>query len=112
MTWSLLACSVVLNGTVHYLDAQRIAPSWLLVVAVAAVPPMVLGLCVHLSVGLGEPEAAAEAPRVPEVLSAQTKDAVAGLIESGAGRRRLAKVLGVTEYQARQLIASRNGEAR
>lgn len=55
MTWALLAASVVLNGTVHYLDSTGTAPSWLLVVAVAAVPPLVLGLCVHLAVGMGRP---------------------------------------------------------
>lgn len=56
MTWALLAASVVLNGTVHYLDSTGTAPSWLLVVAVAAVPPLVLGLCVHLAVGMGRPD--------------------------------------------------------
>lgn len=39
MTWSLLATSVVLNGTTHYLTSTGTAPSWLLVVGVAAVPP-------------------------------------------------------------------------
>jgi hypothetical protein len=103
---------VILNGTVHYLDAERIAPSWSLVVAVAAVPPMVLGLCVHLSVGLGEPPAEATPALVADVVPAQAEDPVGNLIESGAGRRRLAKELGVTEHQARQLIASRNGATR
>jgi hypothetical protein len=46
----------------------------------------------------------------------QTKDLadpVTALIESGAGRGRIARELGVTEYQARQLIASsRNGVHR
>jgi hypothetical protein len=36
--------SVVLNGTPHYLQSTHTAPSWLLVIAVAAVPPTVLGL--------------------------------------------------------------------
>lgn len=112
MTWGLLTTSVILNGTVHYLDAEKIAPSWPLVVAVAAVPPMVLGLCVHLSVGLGGPPADTTPALVTGVVTADPEDPVGNLIESGAGRRRLAKELGVTEYQARQLISSRNGATR
>jgi hypothetical protein len=38
--------SVPLNGTVHYLESTHTLPSWLLLVAVATVPPPVLGLCV------------------------------------------------------------------
>lgn len=56
MTWSLLAVSVVLNGTEHYLESTRTAPSWLLVVAVAAVPPSVLGLTLHLAVDMRRPD--------------------------------------------------------
>ncbi len=41
-----------------------------------------------------------------------TPDPVAELLEQGAGRRRLARELGVTEHQARQLLADRNGVAR
>lgn len=36
-------------------------------------------------------------------------DRLAALIAEGAGRRRVARELGVTEYQARELLASRNG---
>jgi hypothetical protein len=51
----LWAVSVVLNGTTHDLKSTRTAPSWLLVLAVAAVPPTVLGLWVHLAAELGSP---------------------------------------------------------
>lgn len=120
MTWALLAVSVVLNGTTHYLESTHTAPSWLLVVAVAAVPPTVLGLCVHLAVGMGGPVRTGPLVHEPD----RTQDAtdtpmgvnpnpVAELIEAGASRRQVAAELGVTEYRARQLIAStrisRNG---
>lgn len=59
MTWGLLATSVLLNGTVHYLGSTGTEPSWMLVVAVAAVPPIVLGLCVHLTIGMGHGSAPA-----------------------------------------------------
>jgi hypothetical protein len=69
MTWSLLATRVLLNGTTHYLMSTGIPPSWLLVVAVSAVPPTVLGLCVHLAVGLGRDATAegSELIRTPEL---------------------------------------------
>lgn len=127
MTWGLLGCSVVLNGTVHFLDATRVAPSWLLVVAVAAMPPTVLGLCVHLAVGLGghiEPAASA-ADGLDELggdentpdwwADAPFADTPGGraaeLLASGVGRRKLAAELGVTEHEARKIIAGRNGVA-
>lgn len=48
MTWGLILLSVVLNGTVHYLTTEGTPPGWMLVVLVAAVPPAVFGLVVHL----------------------------------------------------------------
>jgi hypothetical protein len=71
---------------------------------------MVLGLCVHLSVGLGEPAVESGSSLLAEVVTAE--DRVASLIESGAGRRRLARELGVTEHQARQLLTSRDGATK
>jgi Protein of unknown function (DUF2637) len=53
MTWALLATSVGLNGTDHFLASTMLAPSWWLIVAIAAVPPTVLGCVVHLAVGIG-----------------------------------------------------------
>ena len=121
MTWALLATSVILNGTTHYLESTHTAPTWLLVVAVAAVPPTVLGLCVHLAVGMGRPDNR-RAPRdssvagstdTPEVWGGDpdTTDPVAELIAKGVGRRKLAAELGVTEHAARQLLAARNEAA-
>jgi len=108
MTWGLLGCSVVLNGTVHYLDATYTGPSWLLVVAVAAMPPTVLGLCVHLAVGLGDPPVAA----VVNHPTVSDEDPVSELIESGVGRRKLAEALNVSEYRARRLLAERSEVAQ
>jgi hypothetical protein len=130
MTWCLLAVSVVLNGTVHYLESTHTPPSWLLVVAVAAVPPTVLGLCVHLAVGMGgsahsdlarpahtlqvrDHVAESTTPRDVSTgdAEARTCDPLAELISQGAGRRKVADVLGVSEYQARKLMAaSKNGD--
>jgi uncharacterized protein DUF2637 len=122
MTWSLLAVSVLLNGTTHYLESTHTPPSWLLVVSVAAVPPTVLGLCVHLAVGLGTVTAAAVRHVEPldeyrwgdePTPDADTSDPVTELIESGAGRRKLATELGVSEHQARKMLAAaRNGDGR
>lgn len=114
MTWGLLAASVVLNGTVHYLTAERIAPSWLLVVAVAAVPPAVLGLVVHLAVG----DRAGATNVAPEPV---TGDPEPDLVERARellaedpkiGRGTLARELGVSEWQARQALAATNGHSR
>jgi hypothetical protein len=136
MTWCLLAISVILNGTVHWLESTGGRPSWWLVVAVAAVPPTVLGLCVHLAVGMGGP-----GPAVPnsrglvhdegndhevggptrggEVEPGRNLDRAADttdtqqldeLLAQGAGRRRVAAQLGISEHQARQMLAAaRNG---
>jgi len=104
MTWALLAISVLLNGTTHYLTSTTTAPSWLLVVAVAAVPPTVLGLCVHLAVGMAAaPEAPAEDPVAePELLDrARQVIAVSG---GQVGRNTLARELDVSEWQARRLL--------
>jgi hypothetical protein len=103
MTWSLLAISVVLNGTTHYLTSTGTPPSWLLVVAVAAVPPTVLGLCVHLAVAL--PIGNIETSPMGDI------DPVAELPE-GLGRRRLARELEISEYEARKLLRSRDGVAQ
>jgi hypothetical protein len=114
MTWSLLAISVILNGTVHWLESTGFSPSWLLVVGVAAIPPLVLGLCVHLAVGLGAPEGPLVGvqgfSKEPDPsLTGISSDPVAELIAEGAGRRRIAKVAGISEHKARQLMAERNG---
>lgn len=119
MTWSLLAISVVLNGTVHWLESTGTAPSWLLVVGVAAIPPLVLGLCVHLAVGLGAETEAHSGVHgftkepldigTTDIQDLDTPDPVAELLDQGVGRRRLARELDISEHAARQLLASRNG---
>lgn len=52
MTWTLLGVSVLQNGTVHWLIAAHETPEWWLITMAATVPPIVLGLTVHLGVGL------------------------------------------------------------
>jgi hypothetical protein len=128
MTWALLAISVVLNGTVHYLTSTGTAPSWLLVVAVAAVPPTVLGLCVHLAVGMGRPGQLLAQPAGSStagwtdgamegsdpVAESLAPDPATELVAQGVGRvgrRKLAAELGISEYEARKMLASRNGHA-
>jgi hypothetical protein len=105
LTWTLLASSVAGNAVVHYLGAYHLQPPWWLVVAVSAVAPTVLGSVVHLGMLVGR----AEAGQAPGADAPQGLDPVDELLESGAGRRRIAKELGVTEHQARVIMASRNG---
>lgn len=138
MTWALLSVSVLLNGTTHFLTSTGTAPGWLLVVGVAAVPPTVLGLCVHLAVGMGAPahretpavspalppaQPAAESPVPParpkrentrptkrEILPpAPDPQRVRELSDSGMGRRAIARETGLSEHVVRQLLEARNG---
>jgi hypothetical protein len=117
MTWALLVTSVLLNGTTHYLESTGTGPGWLLVVAVAAVPPTVLGLCVHLAVGLGSDEATRAAgrdapPPVEGDLAEQARQIVAA--SPGIGRNALAQHLQILTYRARTLLTeiSTNGGCR
>jgi ABC-type microcin C transport system permease subunit YejE len=50
-----------------------------------------------------------ETPTTEVLEPAPSPDPVAVLIEAGAGRRRLARELGVSEHQARQLLAQHTG---
>jgi hypothetical protein len=124
----LLALSVAANALGHGLAAFGLAPPWWVVVTVSAVAPAVLGAVVHLAVLVGrdgpppaeaagadvtwpdrepaageETSAGAAVPTNPE--AAEPPDRAAELIAGGAGRRRLSRELGVTEYEARQLLA-------
>ncbi|MDN5856017.1 MAG: hypothetical protein L0K86_24890, partial [Actinomycetia bacterium] len=104
------------------------------VVAVSATAPAVLGAVVHLAVLVGRPEPAVVDPdAAPDAgdepigyeLTAEayaagsldehglsrrwetappTRDRATELIAGGAGRRRLSRELGVTEYEARRLL--------
>jgi hypothetical protein len=138
MTLALLASSVAGNATVHALTAYRIVPPWWLVVAVSAVPPVVLGATVHLAVLVGRPGNASSkldeafggpgedssgwAPGDPGAAPGEAgepagdaggpagEDRAAVLIAEGAGRRRLAAELDISEHAARRMLdAARNG---
>lgn len=125
----LLASSVAGNGIGHFLAAYRLPVPWLLLVAVSALAPMVLASVVHLAVvsAQDEPgpsetavEATTEEPRYQENPGSgalgqpedSSGDPVTTLIAEGVGRRRLAKELGVSEHQARQLLAARTNGRR
>lgn len=133
----LLASSVAGNALGHALAAYDLRPHWAVVVAVSAVAPAVLGAVVHLAVLAGRPgdeagedqapltvvvedEVAAlglDWPQPPALAPAGDPldgeredpgaDVVTSLIAAGAGRRRLAKELGLTEHEARQILAAR-----
>jgi hypothetical protein len=98
---TLLGLSVAANALGHGLAAFRQEPAWWVVVIVSAIAPAVLGAVVHLAVLVGrEPFTAAEATAEPDV----DDDRAAELIAAGAGRRRISRELGVSEYEARRLI--------
>lgn len=98
---ALLTLSVAANALGHGLAAFALAPAWWVVVIVSAVAPAVLGAVVHLAVLVGRIDEA----RAPEPEdSAQPTERVGELIAAGAGRRRLARELGISEYEARQLL--------
>jgi hypothetical protein len=132
----LLAASVIGNGVAHLLEAYRLEAAWWLVVAVSALAPCVLGAVVHLvvlavqdDVGTTDPLDAPNRvetgafwdPRSSQVdqvaggddltsaarMSDPAADRAAELIAEGVGRRRLARELGVSEYEARQLMQER-----
>lgn len=133
MTWAMIAISVVLNGTLHFLQTARVDPSWWLVVLVAAVPPSVFGLVVHLAVaGPAPSDDRGPAQSAPAVESRQAERApeptprAAGK-PSGmdtalvakvraykaehpdAGRPAIAREFNLTDYQARRALAATNG---
>lgn len=102
MTWTLLGVSVLQNGTVHWLIAAHQTPDWWLITLAATVPPIVLGLTVHLGVGLSRvrddldtAEAAEEVPeqvaepkprRAPE---SRSRPAPPSEMESARGQRQV-----------------------
>lgn len=130
----LLVGSVAGNALGHGLAAYSARPHWLVVVAVSAVPPAVLGAVVHLLALVAQARTApavvaadeideqaegeglidwwADAPpsttesdrRVGADLHQPSEDRAAELIASGVGRRRLAKELGVSEHSAREML--------
>ncbi|MGI5127480.1 DUF2637 domain-containing protein [Pseudonocardia sp. CA-107938] len=134
MTMVLLAVTVASNAGHLGMVAEQVDPPWWVAVLVGAIPPAVVGSTVHLVVLLtrsartdatamipvtAEPPAATQdrmaADEVwpdPQAADEREADPIADLVAVGAGRRRLARELGVTEYRARQLIAQRNNGHR
>ncbi|WP_214364963.1 DUF2637 domain-containing protein [Pseudonocardia sp. H11422] len=128
----LLTLSVAANALGHGLEAYGLAPPWWVVVVVSAIAPAVLGAVVHLAVLVGRRRVdvpGVEEPHDDEVIDLEENglsrwwetaqpvsepsltDRAQVLIAGGLGRRRLAKELGVTEHEARQLLeASRHTE--
>ncbi|MEU7813878.1 DUF2637 domain-containing protein [Pseudonocardia sp. NPDC049154] len=121
----LLALSVAANALGHGLEAYGLEPPWWVVVVVSAIAPAVLGAVVHLAVLVGRVKPAppveladddfadlGDEPlspwweSAPPVSEPSRYDRAEALIASGIGRRRLARELGVTEHEARQLLAS------
>jgi hypothetical protein len=129
----LLTLSVVANALGHGLEAYRLSPPWVVVVAVSAIAPAVLGAVVHLAVLVGRRCPEPDVPDVhepvdlgdeadfddefltehgvsrfwadaPQVAGADGEERAAVLIAAGVGRRRLARELGMSEYEARQLL--------
>ncbi|GAA2570399.1 DUF2637 domain-containing protein [Pseudonocardia hydrocarbonoxydans] len=127
MTWCLLAVTVGGNAAQLGMHAHTIAPPWWVAVLVGTIPPAVAGATVHLLVLLVRRDQAADVDdelRVDEVgavlevddridwwtdappAPAGPVDRAAELIAEGAGRRRLARELGIPEHRARALIAA------
>lgn len=119
---ALLGLSVAANALGHGLSAYGLAPPWWVVVVVSAVAPAVLGAVVHLAVLVGRPQPVVEDVPDEEPLDEHdwwesalpvADDRATELITAGVGRRRLSRELGVSEYQARQLLdRARNGTAQ
>lgn len=123
---TLLGLSVAANALGHGLAAFALAPAWWVVVIVSAIAPAVLGSVVHLAVLVGRTEEASDSEEpIPYELTARAyaagaldehgvsrhwddaptrEDRAAKLIANGAGRRRLARELQITEYEARRLL--------
>ena len=129
---ALLGLSVAANALGHGLAAFALAPAWWVVVVVSAVAPAVLGAVVHLAVLVGRIDEPADPPVLwlddeaaeLEPVNAEQLDELglsrlwdtapsarptrpqraAELIAEGAGRRRLARELEISEHEARRLL--------
>jgi hypothetical protein len=119
----LLGLSVAANALGHGLAAFALAPPWWVIVAVSAIAPAVLGAVVHLAVLVGRPPGSSAGTDAATQLTGSLDgrgisrlrddpapaepspgDRAAELIASGAGRRRLSRELGISEYEARRLL--------
>lgn len=142
LTWGLLALTVAGNAAGQGMAAAGIVPPWWVAVLVGAIPPAVVGGVVHLAVLVGRAPAVAPTPgdpgddeptdlldehglsrlwetAPPALSSAPATPAPAGddraaeLIAAGAGRRRIARELAISEHEARTLLDThRNGSTR
>ncbi|WP_219418581.1 DUF2637 domain-containing protein [Pseudonocardia nigra] len=129
---ALLGLSVAANALGHGLAAFGIAPAWWVVVVVSAVAPAVLGAVVHLAVLVGRADVSAveaapldelgnsddaellderglsrlwgRAPATQPTVVPTAEQRATVLIAEGAGRRRLARELEISEYEARRLL--------
>lgn len=119
-----LGLSVMGNGMAHWLVAFHVAPPWWAVVAVAAVPPVVLGAVAHLAAIVVTQDGRqpspdptpALAPASPAPSPATPADhqpspdpnleRVAELVASDpdVGRPTVARELNISEHQARKLL--------
>ncbi len=121
----LLAGSVAGNALGHGLAAYAARPAWWVVVAVSAVPPAVLGAVVHLAALVAQARTAPaddDAPATVEPVEGEGTppdepteseggpDRALTLIAAGAGRRRLARELDISEHQARELLERHRAE--
>jgi hypothetical protein len=140
LTFVLLGSSVAGNALSHGLSAYGMRPAWWVVVVVSGVAPAGLYAVVHLTVLCGRvdpppPEQAVEDEAIPLVSRDDQQEPapsptsppqvlpvgdpapedgeaarVAELVAAGAGRRTVARELGLTEHEARKRLAgSRNG---
>jgi Protein of unknown function (DUF2637) len=116
LTWALLALTVAGNAAHQGLTAAGVVPPWWVAVLVGAIPPSVVGAVVHVAVLVGRGGESQER----EPLHVETgdndpidrpatvpawKDRAAELIAAGAGRRKLAAELEISEHQARALLS-------
>lgn len=130
LTWALLVLTVAGNATHQGLAAADVIPPWWVAVLVGAIAPVVVGSVVHLAVLVGRTQLADDTTAEPIVVEAAVvaepavekpaadKDGgdliarAAELVADGAGRPRLRRELGVSDYRAKQLLgAVTNGSA-
>ncbi|TKG66195.1 DUF2637 domain-containing protein [Prauserella endophytica] len=129
---TMIALSVGGNATSHALVAYQVTPPWWAVVAVAAVPPAVLGAVAHLAALAVTRQTSVDAPRrvdsAPEGHAQLVQhagqagddlvDRARYLVAAGdaegvkVGRGRLARELGISENQARGLLRQLESERR
>ncbi len=109
-----ILATVTGNAAHGYLVHADVVPPWWAVVIVSAVPAAALGFLVHLAVLVGRDSDTApdEAPRAgrderaeDEGPAGETREQKRErLLQAGAGRRRLARELDITEHEARLLL--------